>query len=202
MDLDYDAVRALASPTRIKILNLVLDDEATTTKISEELDKSKSTVSSHLKVLAESGLVEKDDEEGRRRVIYRPTSKSRAIIEGRERKVKFSIVSSAFTAFGGIFLLGQGIKDKIGFQAEKLSQQAMNQGSTGTMGAMDAEGMASTTAKTINQTAQDPGGIASLIQGIPENTFLLVSGSILMVTAVTLIGYAFLYKALRGKEEE
>lgn len=201
MDLDYDAVRALASPTRIKILNLVLEEEATTTKISNELDKSKSTVSSHLKKLSESGLVEKDDKEGRRRVIYRPTDKSRAIIEGRERKVKFSILSSALTAAGGIILLGRGLKDKIGFQAEKLSGEAMIQGSTGSMGTMDAEGMASATARTVNQTAQDKTGIISAVQGIPVETLFTAFGILLIFLTALILGYAFVHRALEGKEQ-
>ena len=65
MNIDFDSVRALASPTRLEILSIVLnEDEATTTKISDELDKSKSTVSSHLKILKEADLLEKDEEEG------------------------------------------------------------------------------------------------------------------------------------------
>lgn len=41
MNIGFNSVRALASPTRLEILSIVLnEDEATTTKISDELGKS------------------------------------------------------------------------------------------------------------------------------------------------------------------
>ncbi|MFB6204552.1 MAG: ArsR/SmtB family transcription factor [Candidatus Nanohaloarchaea archaeon] len=101
MELDFDSVRALSSPTRIQILREVLDQEATTTDLSRELEKSKSTISSHLKTLKSAGLIEKDKKDGRKRVIYRPTRKAEAIVKGKERKVKFSVASTVFTGLLG-----------------------------------------------------------------------------------------------------
>jgi DNA-binding transcriptional ArsR family regulator len=66
--------------------------------LSDKVGKSKSTVSSHLDELRDAGLLEKDEEEGRRRVVYQPTNKTEAIIEGRSRKVRFSITSSIVSA--------------------------------------------------------------------------------------------------------
>lgn len=106
MDLDFKTVRALSSPTRIKILNEVLENESTPTSLSDELDRSKSTISSHLDTLLEAGLVEKDSEEGRRRVVYNPTRKARTIVEGKERKVKFSVTSSIVSGIAGVAMLG------------------------------------------------------------------------------------------------
>lgn len=105
MDLDFKTVRALSSPTRIKILRHAMEEEATTTKLSREVGKSKSTISSHLEKLVRADLLEKDKEEGRKRVVYRPTDKSKAIVNGRTKKVKFSVVSSAVTAITGLVLL-------------------------------------------------------------------------------------------------
>lgn len=102
MELDFDSIKALSSPTRIKILNALLEKDATPTQLSNELEKSKSTVASHLSVLTAADLVEKDAEEGRRRVTYAPTQKAKAIVEGRERTVKFSIASSVLTSIAGI----------------------------------------------------------------------------------------------------
>ncbi|MFB6207818.1 MAG: ArsR/SmtB family transcription factor [Candidatus Nanohaloarchaea archaeon] len=102
MELDFDSVRALSSPTRIQILREVLKQEATTTDLSRELEKSKSTISSHLETLRAAGLLEKDAEEGRKRVIYRPTRKAEAIVKGKERKVKFSVASTVFAAAAGL----------------------------------------------------------------------------------------------------
>lgn len=209
MDLDYDSVRALASPTRLKILNMVLDEEATTTKISDELDKSKSTVSNHLKVLTEAGLLEKDDEEGRRRVIYRPTEKSKAIVEGRERKVKFSIVSSALTAAGGIFLLNRGLTDLTGKAGEQFSSASPSEESAGTMGTMDTgeagamdtgEAGAQMATEAANQTSQNATQAAQVLQNLPENSLVFAGAGLLLAAAILLLLYAALHRNIRSEE--
>lgn len=105
MKLDFETIRALSSPTRIRILSEAMNAEATTTSLSKEVGKSKSTVSSHLDKLVESGLLEKDEVEGRKRVVYRPTRKAEAILEGKQREVRFSVASSAITGLAGIGLL-------------------------------------------------------------------------------------------------
>ena len=112
MDLDFKTVKALSSPTRIKILHHALENEATPTRISQEVDKSKSTVSSHLSKLVESGLLEKDSEEGRKRVVYQPTNKCKSIIKGKTRKVKFSVASSAISALTGLAFMFSGVNEK------------------------------------------------------------------------------------------
>jgi len=104
MELDFNTVKALSSRTRIEILNEALSNESTPTDLSEAVGKSKSTVSSHLEKLQEAGLLRKDKVEGRRRVVYKPTDKTKAIINGKNRKVKFSILSSVSTAWIGLGL--------------------------------------------------------------------------------------------------
>ncbi len=111
MELDFKTVKALSSPTRIRILNQVLEQESTPTALSENLDRSKSTVSSHLDTLVDADLVEKDKEEGRRRVIYRPTGKAEDIVRGKEKRVKFSLASSFVSAFAGVALVGSQVVD-------------------------------------------------------------------------------------------
>jgi DNA-binding transcriptional ArsR family regulator len=101
MELDYRTVKALSSSTRIKILNELLEGESTPTSLSDEIGKSKSTIASHLATLVDSGLVEKDEREGRRRVVYRPTRKARTIVQGRERKVRFSLTSAVLSGIVG-----------------------------------------------------------------------------------------------------
>ena len=199
MDLDFKSVKALASPTRLEILNKVLDEEATTTKLSDELDKSKSTVSNHLKVLTESGLLEKDQEDGRRRVIYRPTSKARAIVEGKERKVKFSVVSSALTAVGGIFLLNRSITE-IFTQKSAEPAQALNSRSADAMGTMDAENsdMMIQSADVANQTANATSNAAPALQNFQMEQAMIVIGAGLLVTSVMAIGYSYILRKLRN----
>ena len=201
MDLDFKSVKALASPTRIEILNMVLDEEATTTKLSDELDKSKSTVSSHLKVLTESGLLEKDQEDGRRRVIYRPTTKARAIIQGKERKVKFSVVSSALTTLAAVFVLNRSVTDKIStaYSAAPRSLQ-QESGDMGAMGAMDSGGpdVMMQTAEKANQTANNSAETAvQAAQSFQVEQALIVLGAGLIVTSVLALGYGFMLSKLR-----
>jgi len=202
MDLDYKSVKALSSPTRLEILKMVLDEEATTTKISDELDKSKSTISSHLDVLTDSGLLEKDEEEGRRRVVYRPTSKAEAIANGRERKVKFSVVSSALTAFGGAAFILQGMKSTLGFKGDNVEQGALNQateqGLAGAIGAMDA-GSDRMTAESIegaNQTTQNTQEGFQILQSIQDIDPLTVAGILLILFALSALLYAYVHRKL------
>lgn len=136
MELDFKTVQALSSPTRIKILNEALRNESTPTDISEEIGRSKSTVSSHLEKLREAKLLEKDSKNGRRRVIYRPTKKTEAIIEGKSRKVKFSVLSAVSNAWiAGGLLLGA-----LASKAESASRESA--GEIGTM-AMETSNQAS-----------------------------------------------------------
>jgi len=53
----------------------------------------------------ESGLLEKEEVEGRKRVVYRPTKKAEAILKGKQKKVRFSVASSTITGLAGIGLL-------------------------------------------------------------------------------------------------
>lgn len=138
MELDFKAVKALSSPTRVKILHNVLEKESTPTNLSKELDKSKSTISNHLKKLESAGLIEKDKKEGRKRVSYKASRKAKAIVKGRERKVRFSITSSALSLCLALIALGYGIKDYFSFfsttatqdSATALSTESLNSAQT------------------------------------------------------------------------
>ena len=125
MELDFKTIKALSSPTRIKILRHVLEKEYTPTDLSKDIGKSKSTIASHLDKLENSGLVEKDSEEGRKRVTYHPTEKSRTIVNEREKKVKFSIVSSTVTGLAGLGFVGSSLVQK---SAEKAIGRAQDTG--------------------------------------------------------------------------
>lgn len=171
MELDFKSIKALSSPTRLKILRKVLEDEATTTQLSDEIGKSKSTVSSHLKELTEAGLLEKDKKEGRRRVVYKPTRKADAIVQGKERKVKFSVASSVLSAAGGTFLIWKDLaSQKI---ADKSPDMMAESGDSG-IGAMSMEAgnMSRDTAEAASQSSGEPIQIL-LFAGIGLLTFSL-----------------------------
>lgn len=116
--MDFKTVKALSSPTRIEILSYALKNEATPTGTAREIGKSKSTVSSHLEKLVDAGLLEKDEQEGRKRVVYRPTNKAEAIVKGRSKKVKFSIASSAVSSIAGFGIIYPIITERMTDQAD------------------------------------------------------------------------------------
>jgi len=128
MEINFNTVKALSSPTRVKILDQILDKESTPTQISNELDKSKSTISSHLSTLQNADLIEKDSKEGRRRVTYSPTKKQKAIIEGKEKKSSFHLDHQCFPQlqasqldFTHLYLNLELLRFKIRLSVMKLS---------------------------------------------------------------------------------
>ena len=192
MELDFKSIRALSSPTRLKILRKVLENDSTTTQLSDELDKSKSTISSHLKDLTEAGLLDKDKKEGRRRVVYSPTRKAEAIVKGKERKVKFSVASSVFSAVGGTFLIWKDLTQKA---ADKASSSAPEAGKTlseesgssggGEMGTFNAMDAGNATREAVNNTTQK--AVDAAQGGGIEEFFLFLGLGLLGISASTLI---------------
>jgi len=177
MELNFKTVKALSSATRIQILSLVLKKNRSPTDISKKVDKSKSTVSSHLESLVEAGLVEKDKKEGRRRVLYSPTRKAETIVEGKERKVKFSIASSAITSLAGFGLIASQ-------KLLPLKPQTQTESSEG--------------AEAI--TTMDAGQrVAETASGGSEA--LMYFGLILIVVALVAAGYGLAMKRIGEAEE-
>jgi len=173
MNLDFKTIRALSSQTRIKILSHSLKNEATPTNTADMIGKSKSTVSSHLERLVEAGLLERDQEEGRKRVIYQPTKKAKAIVEGRERKVKFSVASSAITGLTGLGLL---------YQIFQQSGDSSVSQEPGIM--MESEMTRNTAEKGLETALMDP--------------FLFLSAGF-MVVSLSALFYGLVLRSLEGE---
>jgi len=131
MELDFKAVKALSSPTRIRILNCLLEKEATPTEISRSVGKSNSTVSNHLDKLIGADLLEKDERDGRKRVVYSPTKKAEAIVKGKEKKVRFSLGSSAVSLLGAIGLGSYGAFEKIQTSSNRAQSLSSIDANTG-----------------------------------------------------------------------
>jgi len=66
------ALKAIAEPTRRRILSLVRDEELTAGEIASHFDVSRPAVSQHLTVLKEAGLVHERRNGTRRLYIVRP----------------------------------------------------------------------------------------------------------------------------------
>lgn len=131
MELDFKTIKALSSPTRIKLLHRImleheLQKNVTPTTLSDDLDKAKSTISSHLNVLHDAGLVERDEQEGRRRVMYAPTRKAKTIINGSERKVRFAVTSGAISGVAGAGLFLTGVTRSALFTSQKVMAESMD----------------------------------------------------------------------------
>lgn len=177
MELDFKAVKALSSPTRVKILHHILEKESTPTKLSNELDKSKSTISSHLSTLHRAGLVEKDEEEGRKRVTYSPTRKAKAIVEGKERKVRFTIASSALSMMIALVAIGSGARGIISETGYRAAESA------DTMGTMSQE--------STEMAREAP----STLMNLSPDILLFIGAGLLMFSATGIL-YAFTVEKL------
>lgn len=76
--------KALSNPTRIKILELVENDEKCICEIIPETGKSQPTISQHLKILRETHLI-KQRKEGTNIWISTPNKKIYSIIDNTRR---------------------------------------------------------------------------------------------------------------------
>lgn len=189
MEINFNTVKALSSPTRVKILNQILDKEATPTQLSNKLDKSKSTVSSHLSTLQKADLIQKDAEEGRRRVTYSPTNKAEAIIEGRERKVKFSFGSSALSALAGLVFGGYALMPNFGSSAQNMAANS------------DSSEFSTMTAESADMGAEAARTASEAGSGIDFSN-ILFSSEILLGVGVLFLGiaaFSFIYGLILNK---
>ena len=72
--------RMLSSPTRLNILNELSQNDKIPTDLSNRIGKSKATVIEHLERLRETGFVEKVQQQGKKFVYYRITSKGKTAL--------------------------------------------------------------------------------------------------------------------------
>lgn len=214
MELDYTAIKALSSPTRIKILHKLLEKRATPTQLSEKTGKSKSTVSSHLSILEDAGLVEKDKREGRRRVTYTPTRKAKAIVEGRERTVRFSVASSVLSVVIGLTMLGSVLHpseeyllsgDDRAFQDEPGAMDVPDEGDAditeapedepGTLDAPEEQDAPTDDVpeEAPDAPAEDTGEAVNALDTVVEvataDTTLTVVGGLLLLAGIVMMAY-------------
>lgn len=75
-----EEARAIASPLRLRILRLCLDQPLTNKQIADELDRDPASVLHHVRTLVRTGFLAPDEERrgarGAREVPYRATGKS------------------------------------------------------------------------------------------------------------------------------
>lgn len=183
MELDYTTVKALSSPTRVKLLRRLQRGESTPTQLSDAIGKSKSTVVSHLETLEAADLVERDAEDGRRRVTYTTTAKGAAIAGDRKRTVKFTVGSSVVSGLAGAGLAWYSVVDRVPTPGEEYKQ------SGGDAGVMTEDAPSAADAGTP-ETA-DPQTIVDLLSG--ADPVFGAAGILFLVLAAALLVYTYLF---------
>lgn len=107
MELDFRSIRALASQARVNILRELLNDNATTDELSESTGIPADQLMLHLETLRNADLIDVETEEESLDESYQPTEKARAIVDGRERKVRFSLAAATLGTIMGVSLIGE-----------------------------------------------------------------------------------------------
>lgn len=93
VELDRDALFALASDTRLEVLRSLRDERRTLSQLAERLTVDKAAVHRHLRKLEEGGLVKRSEEHGF--VYYSLTWKARGLISPGENTRVVVLLSSA-----------------------------------------------------------------------------------------------------------
>ncbi|MHB8634573.1 MAG: ArsR/SmtB family transcription factor [Thermoplasmatota archaeon] len=107
LPLDDDLFKVLSSDTRREILRLLVERRMTGTELATRLNLGKPAVAEHLKRLADSDLIVRNDDPERRWVYYELSARGRTILE--PQRVRFYLVVAVATAavlVGVILVLG------------------------------------------------------------------------------------------------
>ena len=119
--LDKRMIRALASEMRIDILRKIDSGSMTLSKLTDELNISKSTVHEHLTILIESGLVKKVNRDNKW-VYYELTDKGTEILHPRKMTKIIVLLSAAILSFAvGIVWLYWFVRSIFIFPDEALN---------------------------------------------------------------------------------
>ena len=119
--LDKRIIGALASEMRIDILKKIDSGSMTLSKLTDELNISKSTVHEHLTILIESGLVKKVNRDNKW-VYYELTDKGTEILHPRKMTRIIVLLSTAILSFVvGIVGLYRFVRSIFIFPGEALN---------------------------------------------------------------------------------
>ena len=123
--LDKRIIGALASEMRIDILKKIDSGSMTLSKLTDELNISKSTVHEHLTILIESGLVKKVNRDNKW-VYYELTDKGTEILHPHKMTKIIVLLSSAILSFVvGIAGLYWFVRSILIFPEEALNLKAI-----------------------------------------------------------------------------
>ncbi len=123
--LDKRIIGALASEMRIDILKKIDSGSMTLSKLTDELNISKSTVHEHLTILIESGLVKKVNRDNKW-VYYELTDKGTEILHPHKMTRIIVLLSTAILSFVvGIVGLYRFVRSILIFPEEALNLKAI-----------------------------------------------------------------------------
>ena len=123
--LDKRTIRALASETRVDILEKIDSGSMTLNKLTDDLNISKPTVHEHLTILIESGLVKKVNRDNKW-AYYELTDKGTEILHPHKMTKIIVLLSSAILSFVvGIAGLYWFVRSILIFPEEALNLKAI-----------------------------------------------------------------------------
>ncbi|MEM4709416.1 MAG: winged helix-turn-helix domain-containing protein [Candidatus Diapherotrites archaeon] len=99
LQLTNKEFKALASPTRTKILKALKERNYTATELATKLNLSTPTIKEHLNILEKTELIKAIDE-GRKWKYYKLTEKAITMLEKKEQQNKILIILSITTMLG------------------------------------------------------------------------------------------------------
>ncbi len=102
--IDRKALNALAVSSRINILKALRERRKTLSELARETGLSPSTVSEHLGLLLDAGLVAREDT-GRKWVYYSLTEKGETVVGGRVKRRMITFALLALFALSFLYVL-------------------------------------------------------------------------------------------------
>jgi len=102
MRLDKETMRVLSVDTRIEILKQLKERQKMPSELSKALGKNKSTISEHLKILSNAGLVQKTPQ-GKKWVYYHLTDKGRTIVAEKPVEAIVVLTLAALSFIAGLY---------------------------------------------------------------------------------------------------
>lgn len=93
---------ALSSETRKKIMRRLMEKPRRPADLSRELEKDRSTIIGHLKVLSDAGLVERTEREGHKWIFYRLSPAGQSLFPNQRRRIIY--IAIAVLSLVGAFL--------------------------------------------------------------------------------------------------
>jgi DNA-binding transcriptional ArsR family regulator len=124
MEIDKKTIKALSADARLEILKALKERRKMPSELSKELDLAPSTIVEHLKVLEETGLVERKDT-GRKWIYYELTNKGDSLI-----KPRFPVEFVLMLSLGTIFILS-GVLTSTSIEYQNFTYSVTKDVSTG-----------------------------------------------------------------------